>query len=241
MFDSKVYGEEVLQDEVLENLASAKNYRNWICALTSSYLGRNPIELGSGMGDHIAEWLRLDPGMEITATEALKSRVNHLRIKFEDNPKVKVEHIESKAIKNPQYSAFISINVLEHISDDQEVFANAKSILVPGGFVVSFVPASQALMSKFDRRIGHFRRYSIKDIEDKQRNAGLEIVFSRHVNFLGYFAWLFGIKILGISPKDGIPVKIWDSFVVPISRFVEKLVRPPIGQSILSVSRVPKH
>ena len=40
----------VLQDEVLEDLAEAVNYRRWLVDLALPYLGDDPLEVGSGIG-----------------------------------------------------------------------------------------------------------------------------------------------------------------------------------------------
>jgi hypothetical protein len=45
--------------------------------------------------------------------------------------------------------------------------------LRPGGSVILYVPAFEALYSDFDRRIGHHRRYTKHDLTRLSRIAGL--------------------------------------------------------------------
>ncbi len=51
------------QTEILDVTQSAVNYRNWLAHLTFPYLGKNPIEIGSGLGDYASEWL--DFGVDV--------------------------------------------------------------------------------------------------------------------------------------------------------------------------------
>jgi hypothetical protein len=49
--------------------------------------------------------------------------------------------------------------VLEHIEDDKSEPARAIRLLRPGGRLIVLVPAHEALYSRFDKAIGHYRRY----------------------------------------------------------------------------------
>ena len=52
-----VLGDSRLQSETLESLTSAIHYHAWLTSLASPYLGDDPIELGSGLGDYAQAWL----------------------------------------------------------------------------------------------------------------------------------------------------------------------------------------
>ena len=56
--------------------------------------------------------------------------------------------------------SIVYINVLEHVEDDQTELRMAHSVLASGGRLLVFVPAHEWLMSRFDRKLGHFRRYT---------------------------------------------------------------------------------
>ena len=53
------------------------------------------------------------------------------------------------------------MNVLEHIEKDKEEINNSLKILNKNGMLIILVPAHQKLFSKFDKEIGHFRRYDL--------------------------------------------------------------------------------
>ena len=63
-----ITGDQRIQSEVLEGLATAVNHRRWFVELALPYLGDNPIEIGSGLGDYALEWAEHLP--RFTATEA---------------------------------------------------------------------------------------------------------------------------------------------------------------------------
>ena len=67
-----ITGDQRIQSEVLEGLATAVNHRRWFVELALPYLGDNPIEIGSGLGDYAVEWAEHTP--RFTATEADKLR-----------------------------------------------------------------------------------------------------------------------------------------------------------------------
>ncbi|MEO6351447.1 MAG: methyltransferase type 12, partial [Candidatus Limnocylindrales bacterium] len=109
----------------------------------------------------------------------------------------------------------------------------------PGGAVVVFVPAVGAAMSTLDRRIGHVRRYSAKSLQAAFGAAGLDVERLHYVNAPGLVAWFVGMRLLGMDPHEGRLLSAWDRLVVPVARAVETRLRPPIGQSLFGVGRVP--
>jgi SAM-dependent methyltransferase len=233
-----VTGNSALQSETLESLTSAVRYHAWLTDLARPYLGESPVELGSGLGDYAATWL--GEGLPaITVTEADASRLSLLRQRFAGDSRVTVRRIDVTDPGHAEHSAFVAFNVLEHIPDDVEALMAARSLVRPGGAVIMFVPAFEFAMSRFDRQVGHVRRYRVPTLRAAYLAAGLEVDDVRYVNAPGLFAWVVGMRLLGLTPKDGVAVRIWDRFVIPVARRLEGKVRPPFGQSVLAIGRVP--
>ena len=90
-----------------------------------------------------------------------------------------------------------------------------------------------------DRAIGHVRRYRKRELCTRFEQAGYEIVEARYVNLPGFFAWLLISRMLRKRPTDSGLSKLYDRRVVPITRWIESRVRPPFGQSVLVIGRVP--
>jgi hypothetical protein len=237
--NATVLGDTELQSQALEDNSAAVNYHAWLCSLAQPYLGDHPVELGSGHGGYVETWL--ESGVpSITATEADPQRLALLRSRFEGDPRVTVTSIDLDHPPTGEWSAFVSYNVLEHIVDDVAALAAARRMVRPGGAVVSFVPAFPFALSRFDRAIGHVRRYTVASLGQAYGDAGLTIERCHYVNAPGLPAWYVGMKLLRMTPKDGPVMRVWDSQVVPRARRLEARRRPPFGQSVLAVGRVPE-
>ena len=225
------------QTEVLEVGQSAHNYRKWLSQLTFPYLGDNPLELGSGLGDYAHEWLRLG-ATRLTLSENSPTRVVTLTQAFQNDNHVKVLLLDAEKQLGScgnNYSCVVSLNVLEHIEDDMATIKAAHCALRMGGVFVAFVPASSFLFSQFDQQIGHYRRYSKRLLQQRISSAGFELKRIQHVNIAGWFAWILGMRLLRLSPKDGVLLATWDRVVVRIMMKVERYIPPPFGQSLLVV------
>lgn len=234
---SEVQGDTRLQSQVLEDLSEAVNYRRWLVSLALPHLGGRPIEIGSGTGDYAAEWAA--HGVHITASEADPARLADLRRRFADDPRVDVQELVVPLDVDADFSAVLAYNVLEHIPDDVEALRGFARLVRPGGAVVLIVPAFAIGMSRFDREIGHQRRYRVQTMRAALEAAGWEVQTVRYVNPVGLLAWVVGMRLLRMRPSAGPLLRVWDGAVVPVARRLEGDRRPPFGQSVLAVARRP--
>jgi SAM-dependent methyltransferase len=233
-----VLGNSVLQSQTLESVASAVNYHTWLTDLARPFLGDHPIELGSGLGDYAERWLA--SGLpRITVTELDDDRLAGLRRRFADSPRVTVQRLDVRSPSPADHSALVAFNVLEHIPDHVGALRAAHSLLRPGGTVVTLVPAFEFAMSRFDREVGHVRRYTRGSLRAAMIAAGLVVDEVRYVNMPGLLAWFIGMRLLKMTPGDGVLLRFWDRLVVPAARRAESWVSAPFGQSVLAVARVP--
>ena len=76
-----------------------------------------------------------------------------------------------------QFDLIGAFDVVEHLSDDIQVFRSLHSMLKPGGMLLLTVPAHQSLWSYFDEAGHHCRRYEPADLRHKLNEAGFEIDF----------------------------------------------------------------
>lgn len=74
------------------------------------------------------------------------------------------------------FRAVISCDVLEHLSDDRTGLAEMTRVLQPDGKLIITVPAHRFLWSEHDEALAHRRRYSARELRDKLKEAGLEVV-----------------------------------------------------------------
>lgn len=234
----EVSGDSALQSFTLESLESAVNYHAWLASLAVPYLGDDPIEMGSGLGDYAQRWLA-SGAPKVTATELDPSRVAYLTTRLASEPRVHVKRMDVMAPDPGAHSCLVAFNVLEHIENDVAALRGAHAVLRPGGYVVMLVPAFPFAMGKFDREVGHFRRYKRKTLRAAYEAAGLEVEKIHYVNMPGLLSWFAAVRVLRMTPSDGLAVRLWDRFITPRARAWEAKHRPPFGQSVLCVGRVP--
>jgi SAM-dependent methyltransferase len=232
-----VTGDAAFQASVLEEMSSAVNYRTWLVDLAMPHLGDSPLEIGSGTGDYAEMWA--DRGVTVTASEGFRPLVAHLRERFAGNPRVDVKELVAPIRETGDHSAVVAFNVLEHIPDDVDALRSFAGLVRPGGAVVLFVPAFQALMSDYDLVVGHQRRYRRRSLVRAIRDAGLGVETVHYVNVVGFFGWFLAMRVLHGRPGDGLLLTVFDRFFVPALRRLESVVHPPFGQSLFVVARRP--
>ena len=110
--------------------------------------------------------------------------------------------------------------MLEHIQDDLSVLRNLQQVLPPGSKVVFLVPFNQKLYSRFDQEIGHFRRYSKAELEDKMRAAGLKVECQYYFNKAGVIAWWIGNRLFGQRCITAWQLKVYN-FLTPLFRLLD--------------------
>lgn len=229
-------GDQSVQGEVLEDLRQAVNYRRWLASLATPWLGPTPLEVGSGTGDYAQLW---SPYVrEITVSEGDPRRVASLRRRFAEDPRVRVRELVAPITETGGHSSVVAYNVLEHIEDDVAALRGFAGLAAPGGRVILVVPAFPIAMSRFDRQIGHFRRYRRRTLLQALTAADLRVRRLHHVNAPGLVAWVVGMRLLGLRPRAGPLLTAWDT-LVPCFAALERWVPPPVGQSLFAVATRP--
>ena len=238
---------EVIQpaagDGALENHLGgdeARNYRKYEYETVAPHVGRSLLEIGSGLG-HFSEQFagRLD---YLAVSDNDPYCVGELRKRYADNDDVEVIDLELPAEIDirQKVDTVVMMNVLEHIKDDVQALRDLASVTLPGGRIVIWVPGYMQLYGDFDRKVGHVTRYTPKTLAATVTGAGLAIETLKPINFLGGIAWWVAVRRGGAGYPDPKLVKIYDRTVVPLTRLIERFVRPPFGQTVFCVARVPE-
>lgn len=227
--------------QTLEVLEQANNYNKWIAQSVGAYIIPPVLEIGAGLGN-ITTLLTIHK--PFLATDKDPNLVKILRKKFKNKKEMSfgVLDIERGYSKNKMnfFNSVFSVNVLEHIKNDVVALKNMKRVLKPGGVVVLLVPANHFAYTQLDRELGHFRRYSKKELQDKLREAGFVDIRIKHFNIVGLASWVVRDKIW--KKNSGLlasQVAIFEK-VVPILKFIESLLPMPIGISLIAVARKGK-
>lgn len=138
-------------------------------------------------------------------------------------------------LENGSLDCIYSLNVLEHIEDDEAVVKDFYRALSKNGVLLLYLPAFPCLYSSMDKKVGHFRRYKKKDVQRLFSENYWSIEQARYVDFLGYFA-SFLFKFMGndSGTLSLTWLKIYDKFVFPLSLLLDKLTMGKIlGKNII--------
>jgi len=219
---------------------SSPNYHRWITELCRPYVGAHALEVGAGHG---AITRFLSAGVpDYVATDTSAECLAVLESKFRASPNVTIRKLDV-LVDQPEggFDSIIMINVLEHLLDDSGVLRSLSRHLAADGKLIVYVPALNSLYGEWDDRIGHFRRYSKVHLERVMEAAGLAVAESRYVNLMAIPAW-FAFSRLGIRRKQGSreagigrELQMWDRVAVPMTRWMETRLRPPVGLNVLVV------
>jgi hypothetical protein len=232
-------GDRETQHDVLAALSECRNHRKWFAGFARPYLGEHPIEIGSGFGDYAEEWI---PYVDkYTATEADPALFPGLQKQMAKYPNVTVSQMMLPTQERGDHSCLVSYNVLEHIEDHVGALKSMAGLVRAGGYIVLVCPAFPFAMSPVDIATGHVRRYTKRSMRKALTAAGLEVVNVRYANSLGLICYYAFTSLLRKQPSTGGTMTIYDRLVVPVVQFLERLVgRPPFGQSVLAIARVPE-
>ncbi len=222
--------------------ANQRRYKAYQWELVQPYVGRSLLEVGAGLGELAARVSGLDRHV---VTDVDPAAVASMAARFEGRPEVEARVLDLSASPagaddtGEPVDAVLAVNVLEHIDDDAEALRRMAALARPGGCVVIWVPGYMQLYGEFDRVVGHVRRYTPSTLRAAFERAGLQPVLVKPVNFLGGIAWWLTVRRGGVGGQRPRLVRIYDRCVVPVTRFVERRVTPPFGQSVLGVAVVP--
>ncbi|MBC7224985.1 MAG: methyltransferase domain-containing protein, partial [Anaerolineae bacterium] len=181
----------------LEVQGSAVRYNRWRVRTIAPYLGEVLLEVGAGLGDITRLLLEVPQVQRVVALEPEPACLRVLREQFRDCPSVEVVEGDvcdpglAEALAGRGINTVVCLNVLEHIKDDLAALRNAHRILEPeGGNIVVFAPASPILYGAHDRLVGHYRRYTFRDLGRKLDAAGFRVTDRFYFNSVGWLARL---------------------------------------------------
>ena len=231
------YSETGVGTQVLDLMAGATRYTDWLIERVSPAIGRRVMEIGAGSGTITSNLLDREL---VVAVDVSPHLCEQLRAQFARHPNVRVVEQDLQGstggLEGLGIDSAVSINVFEHIEDDLAAMRSVFRILPPGGTFGLLVPAHPLLHGRFDRDIGHHRRYTKRDLRSKLEAAGFEIDRLRRSNPVGAIGWLVNFRLLGKGELSG--VQLYDRAVRALAGF-DRLVEPPFGLSLVALARKP--
>jgi len=145
-------------------MEEAKNYNCWISSLCKEYLFGTILEVGSGIGTFTKEWLEIDNIDYVVALEIGGNCISELEYRLSHRNNLSIVNQDVCALNDKYYNYFdavVSINVLEHIEEEEKALQNIYLSLKKNGYFVLYLPAFQSIFGRTDQELSHFRRYKV--------------------------------------------------------------------------------
>ena len=211
---------------------NAKNFRLYQLQLIRKFLNGYIAEVGPGNGKNLKYYKNIP--IKIDLFEPSKKLYKNLKKTFKKNKKINFYNKNFNYTSN-KYNAILYLDVLEHIKDDAQEIKLAFRSLKRGGFLIINVPAFNFLYSQFDKDVGHYRRYSKKEIMKLFFKLDFKIVSFIYYDVIGYCLSLLS-KILIINYKTNFEkkIKLWNSLIW-ISKILDKIILNCVGKSLLLI------
>src|SRR5207302_9025907 len=125
--------------------------------------------------------------------------------------KVKLGAAESLPFEDASFDLVTGLDVVEHLDDDMAGLREMRRVLRPDGRAVLFVPAFMFLWGVQDDISNHRRRYTLPELKQKLRDAGLVVERARYANITFFVPILVGrvlMRLTGLRPgsEDNITI-----------------------------------
>lgn len=147
--------------------------RSWVVKrLIRQLQPKTFVEIGAASG-HMAQWMSDQRQMSGVAVEISNDALEMMQERLASNDRVTIFDQDSRNL-TAQSDLLLSMEVLEHIEDDDGALQNWFELIRPGGHLILSVPAHQRRFSAEDEMVGHFRRYEKNDLAAQLQKIGFE-------------------------------------------------------------------
>jgi SAM-dependent methyltransferase len=227
-------------------MARARNYFAWQAQLLRADVGRRVVEVGCGTGNFTG--LLLDPKRLncefVVALDKEPACVARLRERFPGHSNLQTlvsspGTAEFASLARFSADCCICLNVLEHIEDDAGALRSMAAVVRRGGNIVLMLPAFPALYGPIDKNSGHYRRYTRRSVKALANSTGLIVRSMSFMNALGFFGWWANARLFKRESQSAGQIDFFDRWLVPPISFLEGVVPPPFGQSLIAVLARP--
>lgn len=126
--------------------------------------------VAKGLQENGFETVLLEPGLQ-GCLNAKKREIETVICSTFENADFQKGSIENVGV----------FDVVEHIENDVEFLKEIYSFLEKDGLIYITVPAYNFLWSNDDKYAGHYRRYTVKELENKLKGIGYSIEYSTYI------------------------------------------------------------
>jgi SAM-dependent methyltransferase len=216
--------------DILRALESAHNYNDYLTRLIRESTGsRDLIDFGAGTGT-FAKRLREDGCRVLCIEPDFSQRQRLIEAGFEVFPDI-------DALPDESLPFVFSLNVFEHIEDDQSAVEQIYQKLVPGGVLLLYVPAFHCLWSSLDDKVCHYRRYTKNTLRMLVRPK-FSIEKLQYADSLGFIAALtFRLLRKESASLTAQSIAWYDKWIFPPSRLLDVLFHRFFGKNVFVICK----
>lgn len=231
-----------LGHETLNVIAQADKFNAWMYETVQPFISGTVLEIGSGIGN-MSDFL-IRSAQKLYVSDFNETYLSLLRERFSKHTNLggvfsidlNDQRFDEKfASLFNLFDTIIALNVVEHIGNDELAISNCEKLLKKGGHLIILVPAYQVLYNRFDKELGHFRRYTRKKLKALM-GKHLEIIHSQYFNFPGIFGWFLSGMIMRNRNIPSSQMGLFNK-LVPLFKGIEKIVSGRAGLSVIVVGR----
>jgi SAM-dependent methyltransferase len=240
----------------LEITSQNRRFNNWLYKKISPGLKKvgNILEIGSGLGTY-SEMIIQDmstyssssssstlsfcsSSSHITITDISTTYLEKLQKSFSSSRNVSVSRLDLDCradydkIGYEKFDSIVALNVLEHVEKDEFALQQLYKMLKNEGMLIILVPCHKFLYNVIDKSVGHYRRYTKKELVYKIRKSHFTIERIFYFNMLGIAGWYLNGNLAKNAQINSAASKIFDR-LVPFSEFLERITRHKIGLSLI--------
>ncbi len=157
------------------------------------------VEGGIGSSRNLQEFQEL--GYQVAGFDLMDEAVAHGRNRGLDELRVH-DLTQPWPLDGESMDVAVLLDVLEHMPNPVEVLRHASKVLKPGGGLVITVPAHPWLFGDWDKRLGHYRRYTAREL---RRHADAAELTIERLTYWNAFSLPAAIAVRGIQrvfPQD---------------------------------------
>jgi len=227
--------------EILDAFSVAPRFNRWMGDTIRPFVGARVLEIGAGIGNLTRQLVR---GRECYFATDIDAE--HLaRLKTRQRHQTNLEAHFCDLTSPGDFARFsnsvdtvICLNVLEHVEDDLTSLRNLYGALQPGGRAIVLVPHGQEIYGQLDVVLGHFRRYSHRQLRERLEQAGFKVEQILDFNRISRPSWYINGKLLKRSRISRRMLKMFDRLVW-LWRRIDHLL-PWAPTSIIAIATKPE-
>jgi glycosyltransferase involved in cell wall biosynthesis len=223
---------------LLNNLTGTPQYLSWLALKVRPYVGDEVLEMYAGIGNITGRLM----GRRVLYIAADRDplHVHALRNRFLRTPNVAVQRIDPEkpegwADLQASVDTVLCIDLLEDVSDPNEVLHRLSATLKPGGRLIVLAPNLPGVFGTLDRSLGHQRRFSTESMTQLLAAQGLSVEQMESFNKTALLPWWAYSKIFGAGRISKLVLKLFDKSVWLLRRI--DWILPLPGLSLMAVAR----